>query len=265
MISATSACLERLTVTSRQEIVEWACPVPFFGDPRRARIATVGINPSNKEFVDDLESPLIGLDQRLPTRQSLGLHRWEEATAREVKAIDSACRRYFDGNSYDRWFAVLESVLNGAGATFYGLGADACHLDLVPFATTQKWGKLSAVSRRKILGASIDLFARIVADTDIHTLVLNGRSVVEAFRAVSAESALQAMEVCQWQLPRGTGSPVGGIAYRGVIHDIYGYQLARPMKIIGYNHNLQSSFGVTAAVKQSISKWVAREASYDAI
>ena len=33
-------------------VVEWACPVPFFGRAEFAEIASVGLNPSGREFRD---------------------------------------------------------------------------------------------------------------------------------------------------------------------------------------------------------------------
>ena len=33
-------------------IIPWACPVPSFGDPKKSTVATLGLNPSNREFVD---------------------------------------------------------------------------------------------------------------------------------------------------------------------------------------------------------------------
>jgi hypothetical protein len=32
--------------------IEWACPVPSFGDLSTSRVATLGLNPSNQEFED---------------------------------------------------------------------------------------------------------------------------------------------------------------------------------------------------------------------
>jgi hypothetical protein len=94
-----------------RNVLEWGCPVPFFGDVSRARIATVGINRSNREFVDDSGYELRGEAQRLPTLGSLGADSWAQVDAEGVRAIVGACRDYFRRNPYDRWFGVLERVL----------------------------------------------------------------------------------------------------------------------------------------------------------
>ncbi len=35
------------------DTISWASPVPSFGNISRSNIATLGINPSNREFVDE--------------------------------------------------------------------------------------------------------------------------------------------------------------------------------------------------------------------
>lgn len=258
MISATIACLERLAGSNQPEIVDWACPVPYFGDPGRATVATVGINPSNKEFVDDDHAPLAGLDQRFPTRHTLGLTRWADVGPTEVRLITDACRRYFDGNSYDRWFGVLDELLSARGSTFYGVAADACHLDLVPFATAQKWGEISQSSRRAIANVGEGLFGKLLADSSVEAVILNGRSVVETFEQVGGV-VLHRTTRRDWSLPRSTSDAVLGIAYTASIDVFAGYDLGRTLKVLGFNHNLQSSFGVTTKVKMAIANWIAEE------
>jgi hypothetical protein len=48
-----------------------------------------------------------------------------------------------------------------------------------------------------------------------------------------------------------------GFAYEGVVEDLAGMDLGRRVVVLGFNHNLQSSYGVTAAVIKGISRWVA--------
>lgn len=260
MIPAMIASIERLSETLHPEILEWACPVPCFGDPSWAQVATVGINPSNKEFVDDAEVPLAGAAQRFPTMGTLGLERWGDAGPTEIRTIADACRRYFDGNSYDRWFGVLDELLEAAGMSFYGLGANACHLDLVPFATTRKWGRLNPASQRELVELGTDLFRVLLADSTVELVVLNGRSVVESFE-LTGHVTLDRDVRDDWALPRSTGHPVVGTQYTGVIDEFAGYDLGRRVRILGYNHNLQSSYGVTRDVKAAIAQWVAEGVS----
>ena len=63
----------------------------------------------------------------------------------------------------------------------------------------------------------------------------------------------------EWSLPRRDSAGVAGIAYKGMIDEISGVSLSRPVLVLGYNHNIQSSFGVTGEVIGGIRAWVAEE------
>ena len=119
MYSPMATAVDRLDSCFADDpsILDWSCPVPFFGDISSARIATVGINPSNREFVDASGHALDFVEQRLPTLGSLGVACWGDVDATHVRAIVLACRGYFERNPYDRWFGVLERVLRLAGVT----------------------------------------------------------------------------------------------------------------------------------------------------
>ena len=72
-------------------VIEWACPVPFFGRAEKARVASVGLNPSGQEFYDRKRHPLRGNDQRLATLESHGLRDWSAAGPAECSAVAQAC------------------------------------------------------------------------------------------------------------------------------------------------------------------------------
>ena len=71
-----------------------------------------------------------------------------------------------------------------------------------------------------------------------------------------ADSLLASTDVPGWGLPRADGRDVPGIAYEGRLTTLSGEDLGREIVVLGYNHNLQSSFGVTRAVMKSISCWI---------
>ena len=54
-------------------VIKWSAPVPSFGDLSSSLVATVGLNPSNREFVDDSGQELCDTDRRFHTLGSLGL------------------------------------------------------------------------------------------------------------------------------------------------------------------------------------------------
>jgi hypothetical protein len=52
-------------------VIPWACPIPSFGDLTRARVATLGLNPSNREFVDERGNELDGPSGSCPIRDEV--------------------------------------------------------------------------------------------------------------------------------------------------------------------------------------------------
>lgn len=236
--------------------MKWTCPVPYFGMLQEAKVATLGINPSNREFVDVAGQELDGEDRRFPTLGSLGLRAWEDASSLDVTAIVSACDRYFSGNPYNRWFDALDVLVRSAGASYYSVQQPAVHLDLVPYATHVKWGALRSDQQRALLNCAQDLLAALLRGSPVELLVLNGASVVRQFEAV-AEVRLEREHKLAWDLSRQGSDPVRGVAYSGTLDHIGDADLGRPIAVVGFNHNLQSSFGVTTRALNAIARWVA--------
>lgn len=254
MYSQISRLVDQLdSQVAPNDVLGWACPVPFFGEIAIAKVATVGINPSNREFVDKAGTELAEKARRLPTLSSLGRASWDDATGDDIRSIALGCRRYFHANPYRQWFDVLDRMLCAGGASYYD--STACHLDLVAYATSTKWGILPSEVRDDLVRRGRSTIAELIRDSAVDVLVLNGRAVVSEF-VQFADACLVARPVDSWTLPRSSGAGVGGIAYEGVIDAIGEVTLDRSIRVIGYNHNLQSSFGVTTQVMQRIGEWV---------
>lgn len=241
--------------TVADEAIRWSCPVPFFGHLETARLATVGINPSNREFVDSAGNELQDAGRRLPTLDSLSLPSWGHADYVALRAILDACRTYFDHNPYDRWFGSLERLFEATGCSYYSPKATACHLDIVPWATTYKWGALAPRVRHELVERAAQALVELIADSCLTMLVLNGQEVVRRFEAL-IDQPLPIELAPAWDLPRSNGPIVKGVAFRDVLTDIGGIPLDRELIVLGYNHNLQSSFGVTGAARSAISGWI---------
>lgn len=262
MNSALSTLVCRLgeTVLSGTNVIPWSCPVPAFGDPSKSRIATVGLNPSNREFVDDAGNELAGTARRFHTLNSLGLANWGDANAGHVQLIMDACRAYFSRNPYDGWFKKLDHLISGAKASYYDTSARACHLDLIPYATACKWTELTRQQRASLLDAAGDTLGLLLRDSAIRLVILNGNSVVDQFQKMAGvELEKRAMD--EWSLPRRSSVDVTGFAYRGLVRDVAGIRLKRDVLVLGFNHNIQSSFGVTTQVTASIRRWITRAAA----
>jgi hypothetical protein len=257
MYSSVTTLVDRMDSHDLSDlgVIPWSCPVPCFGDLTTATVATVGINPSNREFLDEFGAELDNGARRLPTLKSLGLARWADMEATHLRELISACLGYFRRNPYDRWFTTLEHILQKAGVTFYGDNPSACHLDLVPYATTVKWGLLPPPVRRKLMSTNADALGDLLRESSVETLILNGQSVVSQFQLVNGVR-LHATPKPKWALARTGSADVMGMSYVGGTDQIGSVRLARPLRVVGSNHNLQSSFGVTRAVIDAIASWI---------
>lgn len=236
-----------------------SCPVPYFGELRRSKVASLGINPSNREFLDAAGRELDGADRRFPTLRSLGLPHWGEASSLDVNEVVAACDGYFSGNPYDRWFGVLDAVLAETGSSYYSSDRPAAHLDLVPYATHSKWGDLRAEQQRALLDSGADLLGALLRESAVEMLVLNGRTVVGEFENVTGVR-LASEAHSAWDLSRRATRSVRGHGYIGEIDRFGNVELGRCISIVGFNHNLQSSFGMTRRVLIAIREWIGSRA-----
>lgn len=247
---------------STNGVIEWSSPVASFGDLETAEVATVGLNPSNREFVDERGCQLRGVDQRFHTLDSLNLQNWREADSRHLEALVATYKAYFRGNPYDRWFRRLDQIVEGSYASYYDTERPACHLDIVPYATRVKWNDLSSYDRSELIRVCADTLALLLRSSSVRLLILNGRSVVEHFEFVSGVK-LTAQDMPEWALPRRSGNDVPGVAFSGYVERIGGVPLSTAILVLGYNHNIQSSFGVTKRVMLRIREWVSDRIVWD--
>lgn len=261
MHETLSNLVERLDGASliANRVIPWSCPVPSFGDLSNSAVATLGLNPSNREFVDGSGFELDGPFRRLHTLRSLGIRRWGDAESKHLKQILKSCREYFTRNPYDGWFRALDQLLIGTGCSYYSQKTSACHLDLIPYATSCKWTELLPRHRAALLALAGDTLGMLVRKSSVRLLVLNGRSVVENLQRI-AEVEFDREEMDDWTLPRNSRNGVVGIAYRGTVRQIGGVKLGRSVQVLGFNHNIQSSFGVTNQVKAALQKWISDSA-----
>src|SRR2546423_14988289 len=135
MHSTVAPLRDRLRETNLQRggVMPWAAPIPAFGDVSNAEVATVGLKPSNREFVNEAGEELAGTARRFHTLASFQLSDWAEADARHIRLMLDSCASYFSRNPYDTWFKRLDEILSGTRFSLYSSGA--CHLDLIPYAT----------------------------------------------------------------------------------------------------------------------------------
>ena len=239
-------------------VIPWSSPVPFFGDITQAVVATLAVNPSNLEFTNKDGEALSDAKRRLETLQSLGIAKWSTAKAGHFKQINESMIRYFETNPYNTWFKHLEQLLAGANVSYYGNSElFAAHVDLIPFATSIKWTGLSKIQKEHLLELYSNPLAELLKNSPVKCLVLNGKTVVETLQELAA-TEFKKRSVAAWNLPR-KNRDVRGYSLEGLVSGIGGTALGKEIKILGFNHNIQSSFGVTSEVKTNIGNWLARK------
>lgn len=242
------------------DVIPWACPVPVFGDLSSARVATLGLNPSKREFLDKSGQELPEVSRRLHTLGSLGLGSWSEADSRCQDMILESCRGYFLGKPFG-WFEKLDEVVAGTKTSYYCVSHKACHLDLVPFATDPVWSKLKSKHRSALLAVAGDTLGLLLRDSPVRVLILNGGGVVRQFQKI-AGTDLKKLEMPSWALLWKSGVRKG-FGYRGVVDTLSGIELGHKILVLGFSHNRQSTPGMTTEVVHAIRDWIA-QASEDA-
>jgi len=218
-------------------IVPQSTPVPAFGDPTLAGMATLGLNPSRIEFLGSDGLELIEDKRRLESLTSLGVTGLQDAPLEKLAAIVNGCNRYFQRNPY-RWFNPLDEILRACGASYFD--GTACHLDLVQWATDPTWAKLWDGVQDRLIREDGGFLMRQLECESIRVLLLNGRRVIKEFERV-ANIDLQ-------ELPFKVMDKTRLFSGRGPKH----------MLVVGWSINLQSSFGVSLKLRAELADVVAQ-------
>lgn len=234
-------------------IIPWACPVPYFGSLFDSRIATLSLNPSNIEFMDSSSMELSGNQRRFPTLNHFNLRHWNAAGIREAKQVLNFCDMYFRKNPYKKWFNPLNDIISETGFSYY-LNT-ACHLDLVPFATIKKWGGLNATQKSTLLHNGVKHLPEVLNASNIDVIIANGQSTVNYLNAWAKLTPKPSLQPT-WQICTNTERPVNGYSYEGTLTTIGGISLNRQIRFLGFNHNIQSSVGMTHICRREIQTWV---------
>lgn len=131
---------DRLRAEPIPASVPGSLPVLFFGDLFSAKVATVGINPSRREYLTQTGRELEGESRRFETLGSLGLTNRAQLRDKHIEKSLERMRGYFDpGNPVYAWFSALGRVVEGMGFSFRN--RSATHLDLVQEATDPPWSE----------------------------------------------------------------------------------------------------------------------------
>ncbi len=127
----------------------------------------------------------------------------------------------------------MEKILRPLGASYYT--GTACHLDLVQWATDPTWGKLRGNFKKNLVEADLSFLQKQLSQDCIRLLLLNGSGVVNAY------TKKLGCELAEKVIP----GKVGWKVFLG--------KTERGATVVGWNKNLQSSFGVSSEYIRSVS------------
>lgn len=217
-------------------VVPGSTPVLSFGDAQSATVATLGLNPSRVEFLDQGGKELAGGSRRLATHNSLGTSDLVTAPIEIVAKVLEDCNGYFQRNPYRRWFDQLHPVLMACVASYYD--GSACHLDLVQWATDPTWGKLTPTDvRAELLAGDAQFLAEQLQSENMKLLLVNGSAVIRQLRKTIVED-LEEVEPLVGYSHQDTRMFVGSAFGR--------------VRVVGWSTNLQSSFAVTKELRDEL-------------
>ena len=112
--------------------------------------------------------------------------------------------------------------------------------------------------RNSLLEANRDALLRVVGNSPLRVLVLNGAGVVRGFERAFG-TCLTRRQMPAWNLSRSSGRDVVGYAYEGILDGLSDIgNTDHRVLVLGFNHNIQGSFGVSDSVVSAIGGWIAR-------
>jgi hypothetical protein len=220
----------RLRRPASTHSVRSSLPVLFFGDLFGAEVVTVGLNPSQHEYLTPRGELLAGGAQRFATLESLEASRRESLTEEQCSEAVRRMREYYaPGRPVYRWFIGLERVLGGFGVSL--AGRTAAHLDLVQESTAPVWSGLSVGAREELLRSDLPFLHWEIESFPLRTVVCTSKTVSDQVRHLLevdiedtgdlarvrwwiGRAALdgRSVGVCGWNLPlaRPTGLGAAG-------------------------------------------------------
>lgn len=199
---------------------------------RRPPPPGVGVVPGSTAVV------AFGDVRRLATPRSLGVNDVAMAVPEAVEQVYSECLTYYRRNPCRRWFDWLEAVLDHLGASYYA--GSACHVDLAQWATGPTWARLPAPARRRLFEHDAPFLLTQLQRERFNALLANGRAVLDQLRR------LPPITLTEQRSARETG-------YRGTA-SVFTPVLYARLSVVPWTTNLQSSVGLTNALRQPIAE-----------
>lgn len=154
------------------KIVEGSIPIVFFGNVEKAEIATLSLNPSNVEFEHT------GV-RRCVDRKQLRVSDNQKLTNEQAESVYQSLLLFFKVNPYKTWFNPMNKLFQSKGYEYYN--DKIVHLDISPWATSNKWDSLSQKERESIIDTTIIM--NVIEKRGIKKLFINGKTAFTVFCA----------------------------------------------------------------------------------
>jgi hypothetical protein len=226
-------------------IVERSFPITHFGHLEKARVATIGINPSVREFFDGRKTPTLLDDdhKRVLDRDSIGIRDHEVPSIDDALKVLASYNGYFETPNYYSWFKAMQKWALDPLAVSYVEGTVA-HLDLVQWATKPVWGGIESKDVREQLVLSDSRFLSEQIRMSRPELVLfNGSTVVNTLKKFG-----HFVEEQTGEIPGSRG---------------FKYFIGRcgDARAIGWSLNIQSQPDPENQSKKALQAWLTANAS----
>jgi hypothetical protein len=223
-------------------IVQGSTPVVAFGDCTTARVATLGINPSYEEFQDSTGQILKGNGKRLVDHETLGGDFRLGLSESQAEKVVAGCSTYFSKRPFD-WFDEIERVVLKPNGVNYRSG-EACHLDVIQWATNPIWSKIPNQKECSSLLESDSEFLKFqITSQGYDFIFLNGNTVIKQIKSLNLV-----------KLRHSGFTPFGHGLRRS---QLWLGELGNT-KFIGWNLNIQRH-ETTPSNKEALSEWITKQ------
>ena len=158
-------------------IVPQSIPIVFFGEIEKARLATIAINPSNREFTNTKHEIFPPNKKRFVDRDILGVSDNDTLSLKQAEMVYQSLCNFFHKRPYMQWFGQLEKLFLEANLSYFK--GDIINLDISPWATSVKWSNLTEEQRSDLVSHGGKLLQTILNAGQLRCLFVNGKTAID--------------------------------------------------------------------------------------
>ena len=152
--------------------------MPVFGNHKSpsVRVATVGLNPSATEFLDD-KGDWKPETKRLPLVTDFGVRERGDLNAEHIEQANKLRAEYFQ-RPHHSFFGPLQGLLSAVNIEWNYVAGTAVHVDLVACGTWRAWSEMSGKAIQAVVANCHNHLIQTLTELPDGTfLLLDGRTV----------------------------------------------------------------------------------------